>query len=296
LSRITRTRIQPGDPLTSGDLNDRFTDYNQPGALNQFNVRDGAFDLPHLATNLIVRDMKARTIGTGDWTRNTVNTVTSQSAAGTAAVKFPVSDGGATPTDLGPFVWDVDAFDVVRVYWSLNVEPKYQGTPWSGSPAELTFAGTGGSTTVASIGGHCWVISLEWDITNATLTNFVPVFGGTNFITNVGGFIGGSLEGCRHASVVPAWRLSSLNADDGQFATPRADKTGWYGASGCFYYAPTTPGVTIYGFRVVIHGVYHPAQATGGENYLLVDDTVGGGNTVLDYSTGSLSAIWQRTR
>lgn len=301
MSRIVRGRIAPGDPLTSGDLNDRFADYNQPGQLNADNTRDGAFDMPHLSSDLILKNEASVNLGTGDWTRSTVNTVPAQNLPSAPAVKFPVRDGGGTETRLGPLGWTIEAYDVLRVYWNLTVEPKYQGTPWSGSPAELTFsvrsADTPPSTVVMSIGGHCWVLSLEWDITSASLSNFVPVFGGTDFTSTVDVYKGGALVDCRHASVVPAWRLSSLNAQNGKMpgAGNTHNKVGWYGASGAFYYAPTTPGVTVYGIRLVIHGVYHPAQATGSNNYLLVDHTVASG-TSLDYSTGFMTALWQRTR
>jgi len=303
MSRITRDRIQPGQNLEAVDLNDRFTDYSQTATLNEENTRDGAFDTPHLASGIITKGMAKTFLGTGDWTRSSVNTVTSQTAASTAAVKFPVEDASSTETRLNAsdLTWTIAAKDVLRIYWDLSVRPMYTGTPWTGSPTTIQVDQDGGGTVFVGIGGHCWIISLEWDITSAALANFVPVFGGTDFTSSVGSFKGGSLPGCRHASVIPAWRMSTENTVDGKAASGttistrnKVYPTGWYGASGSFYYAPTTAGVTVYGIRVVVHGIYHPANGSG-NNYLLVDDTVGGANQKLQYSAGFLTAIWQRT-
>ena len=49
MSRIIRGRIVDGDQVDATDLNDRFDDYSQAGALNRFNVRDAAFDLGSLS-------------------------------------------------------------------------------------------------------------------------------------------------------------------------------------------------------------------------------------------------------
>jgi hypothetical protein len=301
MSRITRGRIEPGDPLDATDLNNRFSDYTQGGTLNQENTRDGAFDTPHLTDGIITKGVAKTFLGTGDWTRSSVNTVTSQTVASTAAVKFPVEDAGGTETrlDAADLTWTIGANDVLRIYWDLSVHPQYVGSPWTASPSLLAIPKDGGGTVNLSVGGHCWIISLEWDITSAALSNFVPIFGGTDFTATLSTWKGGTLPGCRHATVVPAWRLSTINSVDGQAKNGSsgntADKTGWYGSSGSFYYAPTTPGVTVYGIRVVIHGIYHPAQSTT-ENYLLVDDTVGGAGQKLDYSGGFLTALWQRTQ
>jgi hypothetical protein len=40
MSRIDRPRVEDGDSIEATDLNSRFTDYSQPGALNAFNVRE----------------------------------------------------------------------------------------------------------------------------------------------------------------------------------------------------------------------------------------------------------------
>ena len=303
MSRITRDRLQPGQDLEAVDLNDRFSDYSQAGALNQENTRDGAFDTPHLASGIITKGIAKTFLGTGDWTRASVNSVTSQTLASSAAVKFPVRDAGGTETrlDAADLTWTIAAKDVLRVYWDLSVRPQYGLTPWTASPSQLavTEEPASGATTVAlGVGGHCWIISLEWDITSAALTNWVPAFGGTDFTSSVGAFKGGGLSGCRHASVIPAWRMSTEDTIDGMAANGspgnKVYPTKWYGSSGCFYYAPVTSGVTVYGIRVVVHGIYHPANS-GTTNYLLVDDTVGGVNQKLDYSAGFLTALWQRT-
>ncbi len=49
MSRINRARIVDGDNTTAASLNDRFDDFSQAGALDTFNLRDSAVDLPQLA-------------------------------------------------------------------------------------------------------------------------------------------------------------------------------------------------------------------------------------------------------
>jgi hypothetical protein len=144
------------------------------------------------------------------------------------------------------------------------------------------------------VGQHCWILSLQWDITDATLTNWVDVFGQTGFSSTVGAYTGGTLEGCRAAYAVPAWIHNTLNSDSNQLGTTDSVGVKWYGTSGTFYYNPSTPGVTVYGIRVVIHGIYCAAQ-TASDNYLIVDSAVGGANQYLQYSAGQLSALHQRT-
>jgi hypothetical protein len=67
MSRIIRGRIVDGDQVSAADLNDRFDDYSQAGALNRFNVRDAAFDLGHFQTGVFLQRSADTIIGYNDW-------------------------------------------------------------------------------------------------------------------------------------------------------------------------------------------------------------------------------------
>jgi hypothetical protein len=270
-------------------MNNRFDDYSQLGAINQSNLRDQAVDLPQLGTNLIHLNEDWVTLGPGDWTRGTVVNVTSHTGAG-AATKQPVQDGSGVETRLGPLGWTIGANEILRVYFDLSVRPRYTGTPWTASPARETFPG---SIVFYTVGQHCWILSLEWDITDATLTNWVPVNGQTDFTATLGAYTGGTLEGCRATYCVPAWIHNTNNSDAGKLGSIDPVGVMWYGTSGTFYYAPVVPGVTVYGIRVVIHGIYVAAQSPS-TNYLVVDSAVGGATQYLEYGAGQLSALHQR--
>ena len=291
MSRITSAPLVPGDAVDAADMNARFDDYSQAAALDESNLRDQALDLPQMGSNLVTYNEEHVTLGPGDWKRGTLVNVTSWAGIG-AAPKQPVTDG-TSETRIGPIAWDIDAGDILRVYFDLSVRPRYTGTPWTASPALETFQNTASGTTNYTVGQHCWIISLQWDITNATLTNWVEVNGQTSFTSAVATYTGGALEGCRAAYCVPAWLHSTINSKDGNLGSTDSLGVKWYGASGTFYFTPENPGTTVYGIRVVIHGIYMAGQ-TASENYLVVDSAVGGASQYLEYSAGQLSAIHQR--
>ena len=75
MSRIQRPRIVDGQPVTATDLNNRFTDYSQAGALNAFNVRDAALDLPQMKADWFTRDIWEQTLGEYNLSHSSSNTV-----------------------------------------------------------------------------------------------------------------------------------------------------------------------------------------------------------------------------
>jgi len=297
MSRITRTPYQPGDLADPARANADFAAFSQPGAIDGFNLRDAAIDLPQLASNIIILNTATTEVGTGaaGWQHNTPNIA--PSSVVTPATKTPLVDASGNPTPLGPFAWNLVAGDVLRVYWDLSVRPKYAGTPWVGNFGEIDIQiGVTSSSQVVNLGGHCWLISLQWDITNASLTNWTEVFGQTGYTSAVGGTVGGRLADSPASVPVPAWKLSTLNLLNGKWGGSSIEidePTGWTAANGAWYYLPAGP-ITVYGLRLVIHGIYNPGQ-TATENYLILDTGVGGNTQVLEYDGGTLTAIHQRT-
>lgn len=299
MSRIIRVPYQPGDAATAARTNADFAAFSQPGAIDGFNLRDAAIDLPQLDNNIIILNATSVQIGTGaaGWRHTAPNTAPSSAVA--PATKTPLVDALGNPTPLGPIAWTVGANEVLRVYWDLSVRPRYSGTPWQvlGGDGEVQIP-TGGGPGVhnINIGAHCWLISLQWDVTNATLTNWTEVSGQTAYTSAVGGRTGGRLADSPASVPVPAWKLSTTNIIDGKWGGSSVEideGTGWTSANGAWYFAPTNP-LTIYGLRLVVHGIYHPAQ-TATENYFVVDPNVGGVDQYLEYDGGTLIAIHQRT-
>jgi hypothetical protein len=298
MSRIIRAPYAPGDPASPTRLNTEFSQFSQAGAIDGMNLRDAAIDLPQIAVNTILLNSATANVGTGasGWQHATPNTAPSSVA--TPATKTPLVNAAAAPTPLGPIAWALNAGELLRVYWDLSVRPVYVGSPWVGADGQFDIfvAAGGGAVQAVNDGGHCWLISLQWDITNATLTNFVEVSGQTSYTSAVGGRVGGKLSDSPASVPVPAWKYTTINLDGGEWravdSAIQVNPTGWTSANGAWYYLPTG-AITIYGLRLVIHGIYHAAQ-TATENYLVVDTTVGGAGIVLEYDGGNITAIHQR--
>lgn len=296
MSRINRPSVIDGQQVTATDLNDRFNDFVQPGALNAYNTRDAAFDLPQFSsTRFMVPQVSSTTIGYNDWKHGAYNSDTAPAAA--PAVPFVVRDsaGVQTPLSFGPTGVTVTTDDVLRVYWDLSVRPRYTGTPWlsAGSLGFYTI-GSGAATDVAT-GASGWVFWLQWDITSNALANFVEVPQQSDFNNVVGILAGNSMGQCMATTIVPPWFDTASGLSNGSFASTNDYAVGWTGISGDWHHKPGAP-VTVYGLRVVFTGTVH-SWNTGGNNYLVRDDpTNATGNVHIDHNGGSLSAMLMRVR
>jgi len=299
MSRIQRQRIVDGEPIDATNLNDRYNDFAQPGALNQYNIRDSSIDLPQLKADWFTRNSWEQTLGEFNLSHSSVNTV----AATTGP--FPVAghvvqDFGGTPSilnfGLGGLTIGTD--EVLRLYWDLSVRPSYTGTPWTavGSFSKYQFPDPPKTGVVdVATSADVWVMYPEWDVTSSLLTNFVPVPGQGDFNTNyTGARYGNALPDCEATTVIPAWVQVAFNAVDGSVSAPNLYDSGigWRGVSGAWHYvgAPTT----VYGIRWIIKGILHPEQATN-VNYLGFDTVAGGTGTVqLEYTSGKAQAMIMR--
>ena len=194
--------------------------------------------------------------------------------------------------------------DVLRVWWDLAVKPTYTGTPWRTAAAlglySIPDAGGGGPWDITD-GMHCWLLYLEWDITSAGLTDWVPVPGQTNFATEFTvhsvAHKGGYTKNTAATSSVSAWAVYSFGfAEDGKTGDPAVQEQhnehGFYAVSGMWAY-PATGSVTVYGVRVKLTGMFHPLHINGGdsENLLVYDTNVSGG---LTYNGGKISGVHMR--
>lgn len=295
MSRIVRAPYQPGDLADAARANTEFSAFSQPGAIDGNNLRDAAIDLPQLDTNVIILNVQSVEVGTGaaGWRHTAPRTILASALV--PQVKYPLVDGAGNPTPLGPINWTINPGDVLRVYWDLSVRALYVGTPWVGNMGQFTITQIAGPNVTINDGAHCWLISLQWDVTDATLTNWTDVSGQTGYTSAVGNTVGGRLSDSPASVPVPAWKYTTDDLQEGSWraTSSEIDKpTGWTSASGAWYYTPNNP-VTIYGLRLVIHGLYHPAQ-TVTDNYLVFDAGVAPGSA-LNYDGGTLTAIHQRT-
>jgi hypothetical protein len=296
LSRINRAPVSPGDTVDATPLNAAYTDFAQTAALDQFNTRDSAFDLAHLKTSstgaLMLLDVREQAVGTGDILHAAPASVSSAVAG--PATPSVVTGGAGSVLSYGGSGLAMQAGMVLRVYSSLGVRPRYTGTPWANSAPDAlgqydVLDGSGGST-VLSLGAHFWIVQLQWDITSSALINWVPVSNAGNFQSVVvSGLYGQSLQTMRGCACVPAWNLmwSQWRNGDALAAGSMLDRTiGWYGAP-INYVLLNNASRTVYGLRLVVHGIYHSYRDTN-TNYAVLDVNVAG---TLQYDQGNITSM-----
>ena len=288
MSRITDGPVQGGDTLDAASLNDRFTSYTQTD-LNQFNHRDAAYDLPQFtATPFVAKQLFNQKLGTTSFKHGSTTTV----AGMTSMPSAPTAIAGTLSFGAG---MALEAGDILRVYWNLSVKPN-PGSNWDSatSLAYYEFNNGSGGTRKAHTWGAVWAFYLEWDITSAARSNFVPVTGQSSFETQQSsGKYGSPLSQCEATSVVPA---------EVQYADPQLGllvgtnyfgNVSWRGISGAWFYERVT-AVTVYGMRLVVKGIMHP-HSIGTTNYL-VHDTGYSNGASLEYTSGDLSVLRQRVK
>jgi len=306
MSRIVRPPVQDGDQVAAADLNNRYTDYTQTD-INEFNTRDAAIDLPHFkqtgGRGFMAPLATSVQIGKLDFYHDAPVVLNALTALPSG---FHVIGDGVSDTVLGPLplgVVAVDDTNILRVYWHLNVNPVYTGTPWTNAStpsAIYTVPQHGGGNKGVVTNGTCWVIYLQWDVTSAALTNWTEVPFQGNFDTNPTGTIRGELlENTAATSVVPCWvtRHDANNREaDGVTV---ANNVGWRAVSGHYTYDSSMAGnVTVYGLRLVVKGPMHPFN-NGGRNYLVQQPGVVNGDPTsiqLQHTVGRLGIILHRTK
>jgi hypothetical protein len=308
MSRINRPRVADGDNIDATDLNSRFTDYTQTGALNAYNTRDAAFDLPQFKNpgastfGFLASYQNSAIIGANDWKHSSVVTVTGVSAAPPPATPFIVGNaaGSPTPISLGAAGVTVATGEVLRVYWDLSVYPHWEGSrPWTTGASVDFYVFDKGSGVAQALGTNaaCWAFWLQWDITSNALANFVDVPNQSDFRTDLygdGSAYGAQLADTMATSVVPAF-IDRAAPDDGLIpSTPVSERVGWRGVSGSFYYPKTSGSQTIYGLRVVFTGPMSPNHnTTSGANHL-IHSVAWSSSSRLSYAGGSIDVVKQR--
>lgn len=298
MSRINRARIVDGDQATAASLNDRFDDFSQANALDRFNLRDAAVDLPQLAktSNFQAPFVQVDDIGKSDLLHASPVSVTGGTSApytsphviedGAGNATFATYSGGLT----------VDPEEVLRIYWSLSVDADLSASPQTAGFQSFSITDSTGTAGAASTSAGCFVAWLQWDITSSALSAWTEVPGQGDFKTQFGSNYGNALTNCKATTVIPLWSWYFPVLSDG---TPTSLSTtnsmGWRGISGAWHYVPTS-STTIYGLRIVLVGVMHPNRiSTAGANNLVMDTGVGTKAT-LNYTGGQLVTFVNRVK
>ena len=304
MSRIVRAPVSAGQTITATDLNNTYSDYNQPGALNADNTRDQAFDLPHFTNVQIIKNSKVDILGnTGMLHAAPVTTYSSDAASPPGLHPVQNSVGNQTVLSFGASGWSFVAGDCLRVWWNLSLITNFVGEPpnTAGVMGRYTIADDAAGTVVLTDGFHCWLAYLQWDITSNALTNFVAVPGQMDPATNIAGstYDGFYVQNLNAGTTFSPWSANSSGF--GYNGTMPAGNNGavtdhyWYAPYG-MYVTPFIAPVTVYGVRVVITGLLHPFHLPGGnqENLLVYDYAIGGLTPAIEYKGGRISAVQMR--
>jgi len=291
MSRIIQDRINAGDSIDATDLNNRYTAYSQPGALDVANHGAASIDLPQVRGNqLITIDSQRVVLGTGSYDHSSVESIPSATASPATLAEV---GGGSTRLNFGLTGWTITPGDILRVYWDTSARPYVTGRPYAApNLGALTIDnGSGGGFDLNDCLA-CWVLHLQWDITDPTLSNFTAVPGQSDF--QVGTPAQSTLSSCAAMTVVPAYLEYSAqgNANEGATNARTLLDMRWNGVSGAYWHTPSG-NVTVYGMRIVAHGIYHAAH-TAGLNRLYLYTAVGGVTQYLELTQGQLSAVHMR--
>lgn len=275
MSRITRARIDPGDLLTSTDLNNRYSDYTQTD-LNLDNAADQSIDYEQLPANPVLKAVHQQQVGTGDVQHTSVQTVTRALTPG-ATILAPAAGfqlGGASGFTLA-------TNDVLRVYVTYQCRSLLNGLDPNSTPpmGRLLFTERGGSAaTQVNIGAMAWLFQLQWDITSSSLTNWASLPNQNNMASNWSstGYPGAGVDELAGSAFVPAWWSGGMYWENGRHNQGNFNfqTTGWRAVTLTWVYQNTGGPVTVHGLRTVAHGLFHPYN-DGSENGIVLDTTAG---------------------
>jgi len=298
MSRIDRARIVDGDQANAASLNDRFDDFSQANALNRFNLRDAAVDLPQLVKS---PDFQAPFVQVDDIGKSDLLHASPVSITGGASAPYTtphVIEDGAGNATFATYSGGltVDPEEVLRIYWSLSVDADLTGTPATVGFQSVQITHSGGSGAAVSTSAGCFVAWLQWDITSSALSAWTEVPGQGDFKTAFGSNYGNALTNCKATTVIPLWASYPPTLSNGEPTTARTTNSmGWRGISGAWHYVPTS-STTIYGLRIVLVGVMHPNRiSTAGANNLVMDTGVNTRAT-LEYTGGQLVTFVNRVK
>lgn len=300
MSRITRERIEPGDAATSSDLNTRYSDYTQTD-LNVDNATNPAFDEDQMPAQAVLINATQGSIGkAGDLAHAAPGGPVALSPTGPAtltAVNGTVAVGGGSG-------WVLASGTLLRVYFNLQCKSTIPASPvpdpHDSAKMGAMAIGEFGSTAFhyVGIGAHCWLVQLQWNITSSALNagDFVavPGQGGFQSTWSTTGKHGEPVSNIAGTAAIPMMWAGTISWTDAQQAGPSTLKiraNGWRNLSGSWVYNGS--GQTVYGFRLVVHGVYHPYN-DGTDNGLVLETAFTTAGNSFQYSLGNILALHMR--
>ncbi len=270
MSRIQRGRVEATETTDAATLNDTYDDYSQTASLDENNTRDAALDLSHFTSTSIIVNHSEALLGNSGMLHTAPTSIVNHTTSLASPVHHVVQDstGAETFLNLTASPWTLSTGDVLRVFWDLSVYPETTGDPWNNSAAlgrySVNTIPPGG--IVITDGLHCWAAFLEWDVVDATLSNFSPVPGQLLFTQTYGSNKGQALNKTTATTLISAWTI--FNAASAQFgAVPYTSpapppgvyqEQGWYGTHGMYAHIESSGSRTIYGLRLVLTGIFHP--------------------------------------
>lgn len=296
MSRLTRALPTAGNAVTAAGLNLDFAQFEiasvGSGSLDGDNIRDAAVDLPNMdfGDAHVLQTLESTPLAYTDMLHLTSD-VTPSTSSGPATPRAIENASGETRLEF-PSGLSVTAGDLLRVYWNLSCRASWSvADPInpSGLPGGSSiYADDAYSSGTQEWSDWCWVIHLEWDITSSALANWAPVQGQSDFqgpSPHVNG--GAYLSQMEATSVVNAFHI----VKDG-LSMEHVDR-GFRPAAGAYYLSPDS-NLTIYGLRLVVHGVYKAYKLLSGSdllNCLVLDEIVADADTQLEINHGSLTAV-----
>ena len=270
MSRITRSRINPGNPLEAADLNNRYADFTQTD-LDDTNVADHAVDAAQVSSSALLINAHQANYGSAVITHGSALTL----GRATSGPATPVALGAATGIALGSG-WTINTDEVLRIYANSQVRGVITAStsPHGTLDGSVTVNTKSTGTTPVCIGAHVWLVQLQWDITSASRTNFVNVPNQGNFQStwSTSGRYGEPLSNLAGTAAFPAFWSGGINWRAGRtdgLADTEERGTGWRNIALTFHFAPGST-TTVYGLRLVMHGIYHPRN-DGTNNGLVLD-------------------------
>ena len=238
-----------GDAVDTADLNAKFTDVSAAttAALDDENFRDEAMDCLQFPSNashgkndviLVTWKMVENGVGQtgGTWYTSAVN--------GTAAT--PITHGSTNPRLTWTSGEALRDGDLLRVRWSVFLQEL------DVDPALYTTDG------VSQVDCPVWLVWLQWDITSNALANWVEVPGQSTMLESFTSFEGGKCEDAQATMTLPHAFLTYGEVGVYDVWDDLANLTVQRAWS---YVNDTGNTITIYGIRMVIAGLYHPANS-----------------------------------
>lgn len=282
--RVQNASFVPGTASTAALLNEKFTDIVTltTGAIDDANVAEEGLDIEQfkysqIATSGAIRlrylDKQSTDVlpGSGTAYPNTATRTVTEIAHGSGTRLVT----GATGTTL-------EDGDVLEVHFSTLID---------GVTAIENFAA--GLNEVFRL-FPCWLVWLQWDITSNALANWTEPPKQGNFNTDYGAESSGAytirgstvavVSGTGGTSATMPLQHISIFRGDSAFSNTRAQPgskpggddnyhlppTGQQSMRSYFFKNETGSTITIYGFRLVIDGLYYPWRTAANLNNRLV--------------------------